>query len=75
MRTITIKLPEHLERLLDELARQRGSTRSAVLRDALEAYAGRARPTATAVAGDLVGSLRGPRDLSTSPSHLDDFGE
>jgi metal-responsive CopG/Arc/MetJ family transcriptional regulator len=75
MHPITIKLPEHLRRLLDELVREHGSTRSAVLREALEAYAGRRRPSVTATAGDLVGSLEGPRDLSTSPRHMQGFGE
>jgi predicted transcriptional regulator len=75
VRVISIKLPEHLERRLDELARERGSTRSAVLREALEAYANRSRASVTAAAGELVGSLAGPRDLSTSPDHLAGFGE
>lgn len=75
MRVVSIKLPAHLERLLDDLARERGVTRSAVLRDALEAYANRPRLSVTAAAGDLVGSLAGPGDLSTAPEHMADFGE
>ena len=76
MRPISIKLTKELEQLLDELARARGVSRSAVVREALQAYA--ASPTAdsvTASAGELVGSLDGPRDLSSNPKHLRGFGE
>jgi predicted transcriptional regulator len=76
MRPVSIKLPEHLEQLLDRLARERNLTRSAVVREALEAYANRSRASSvTAAAGDLVGSLSGPADLSTSRKHLAGFGE
>lgn len=79
MRTLTVKLPQHLDDLLDRLARQRGVTRSAVLRDALKAYAagGAAiKGSALEAAGDLVGSLTGlPRDLSTNPKYMKDFGK
>jgi predicted transcriptional regulator len=75
MRPLSIKLPPHLEQLLDKLARERNLTRSAVVREALEAYATRSRASVTAAAGDLVGSLTGPADLSTSPKHLAGFGE
>lgn len=76
MRPISIKLTKELEQLLDELARARGVSRSAVVREALQAYA--ASPSAdsvTASAGELVGSLDGPRDLSSNPKHLRGFGE
>ena len=76
MRPLSIKLPPHLEQLLDKLARERNLTRSAVVREALEAYVTRSRgASVTDAAGDLVGSLTGPADLSTSPKHLAGFGE
>jgi predicted transcriptional regulator len=76
MKPISIKLTKKLEDLLDELARARGLSRSAVVREALEAYAaGSGNRTATTAAGDLVGSLQGPRDLSTAPKHMRGFGE
>jgi Arc/MetJ-type ribon-helix-helix transcriptional regulator len=75
MRAISIKLTEHLDRQLTALARRRHSNRSAVVRDALEAFAGRtAKPSVTEAAGDLVGSLRGPKDLSTAPRHMAGYG-
>ena len=39
MRIVTVKLPEELDRLLESLARKQGTTRSAVIRRAIEAYA------------------------------------
>ena len=75
MRPISIKLPKHLEELLDELARTRHLSRSAVVREALQAYVVGTRVSVTSAAGELVGSLQGPRDLSTSPKHMRGFGE
>jgi hypothetical protein len=50
-------------------------SRAAVVREALVAYAARDISSAVDAAGDLVGSLKGPRDLSTSVEHMDGFGE
>jgi len=76
MRPISIKLPKNLEALLDELARARGISRSAVVREALQAYASSsAAGSVTSTAGELVGSLEGPRDLSTAAKHMRGFGE
>lgn len=76
MKPISIKLPKNLEALLDELARARGMSRSAVVREALQAYAaGATTGSVVESAGELVGSLDGPRDLSTAAKHLRGFGE
>ena len=80
MRPISIKLPKHLEALLDELARTRGLSRSAVVREALKAYAASSAAgpivgSVTESAGELVGALDGPRDLSTASKHMRGFGE
>lgn len=74
MRTISLKLPDSLDRTLTKLAATRGTTKSAVVREALEAYAAESRRSVTALAGSLVGSLRGPKDLSSSPRHLEGYG-
>lgn len=74
MRTISLKLPPELDRRLTRLAEQRGSTRSAVIREALEAFANGTSGSVTSLAGDLVGSLDGPRDLSTSAKYLEGYG-
>ncbi len=76
MRPVSIKLTEHLDRKLTALARQRRSNRSAVLREALEAFAQQsARPSVTAAAGDLVGALRGPKDLSVASKRMAGYGQ
>ncbi|HTR76719.1 MAG TPA: ribbon-helix-helix domain-containing protein [Gemmatimonadaceae bacterium] len=75
MRPFSIKLPEQLEQRLDEIARERNLTRSMVVREALQAYTARPLRSAAAAAGDLVGSLAGPRDLSTASKHMAGFGK
>lgn len=75
MKGISIKLPEDLDRHLSHIAQRRGATRSAVFRDALKAFAAGERRSVTATAGRLVGSLTGPRDLSTAPRHMTGYGK
>jgi len=76
MRTVSFKLPEKLDAALNDLARRRKSTRSALVREALEALAKGKRPSVTAAVDELIGSLEGegPRDLSTNPKHLVGYG-
>ena len=71
MNTISLKVPEPLAANLIEMAQRKGVSKSALIRDALEAYlqangAERAESALSQVA-DLVGILSGPEDLSTSP--------
>jgi predicted transcriptional regulator len=74
MRTTSIKLPPSLDERLSEVARARHLTRSGVLREALESYLASSGLSVTRTAGDLVGSLEGPADLSTAPEHLEGYG-
>lgn len=76
MRTVTVKLPKHLDDALERIARERGISRSDVLRQALGAFAARPRLSALDLAGDLVGAFDGlPSDLSTNPKYMEGFGE
>jgi metal-responsive CopG/Arc/MetJ family transcriptional regulator len=75
MRVVSIKLPEDLDEELTEIAKRLHTSRSAILREALEAFARGPRRSVTAAAGHLVGSLHGPRDLSTSDKHMAGYGE
>jgi metal-responsive CopG/Arc/MetJ family transcriptional regulator len=76
LRTVSFKISERLDRAVNELAKRRGSSRSAIMREALEAFSkGGRKPSVTELAGDLVGSIRGPRDLATNPKYMDDFGK
>jgi predicted transcriptional regulator len=68
-----------LDARLTATARARRTTKSAIVREMLDAQLSR-RPARRQIrAYDLVkhvvGRLAGPRDLSRRPSHLDDFGE
>jgi Arc/MetJ-type ribon-helix-helix transcriptional regulator len=74
MRTVSFKLPEDLDDALAELARRRGSTKSELVREGLQAFAKGKRLSVTASAGDLVGSLDGPSDLSTGRRHMVGYG-
>jgi Arc/MetJ-type ribon-helix-helix transcriptional regulator len=74
MRTVSFKLPEALDDALSELARSRGASRSAVVREALEALAKGKRRSVTSLAGDLVGSVDGPTDLATNRKHMSGYG-
>ena len=79
MRTVSLKLPEPLDERLTEVAAERSTTKSAVVREALQAYLGRSKEVRSrsclALASDLVGSVDGPRDLSFRAKRLKGFGE
>jgi metal-responsive CopG/Arc/MetJ family transcriptional regulator len=74
-RVVAVKLEEELDRELTEMARRKNVSRSMVVREALRAYAGGRSKSALELAGDAVGSLRGPGDLSTNKDRLKDFGK
>lgn len=76
MTTISLKLPDELAAQLDRLARDRGVARSLVVREAIAELLRRrgGESTPAELAGDLVGSLEGPADLSTNQDHLEGFG-
>ena len=75
MRTVSFKLPKHLDDALSDLARRRKSSRSALLREALEGLATGGRRSVTAAVDRLVGPLDGPTDLSTNRKHLAGYGK
>ncbi len=78
MRSVSMKMPSHLAREVSEAARRRGISRSALIREALEAFLRRekAAPSVSALsrAVDIVGAFSGPEDLSVNPDHMRDFG-
>lgn len=75
MKTVSFKLPAELDEALDELARTRRTTRSKLVREAIEVLAKGKRRSVTALAGELVGSVAGPSDLATNPKHLAGYGK
>ena len=74
MRTVSFKLPEELNEELNRLARDLGTSRSALVREAIESLANARQRSVVALAGDLVGSLDGPEDLATDRKHLAGYG-
>ena len=78
MNTISLKVPETLAIRLEDAARQTGVSKSALIRDVLEAYlqTDRAKRPESALsqASDLVGVLSGPEDLSVNKDYLRNFG-
>lgn len=78
MRAITLKLPDGLAARVSAAVRKRGVSTSALVREALEDRLGReqdAQPgSCLDLARDLRGSLRGPADLSSSPTHPKGYG-
>jgi metal-responsive CopG/Arc/MetJ family transcriptional regulator len=75
MKMLSLKLPPDLSARLDRAAKQRGESKSEVVRAALEQFLkGEPPMSALELAGDLVGGGEGPGDLSTNPKHLKGFG-
>lgn len=78
MRTITVKLPRPLRERLNRAVARRRSTRSAVVREAIEAFlegeSGRSEISCFELASDLAGAVRGPSDLSSNRLLLRCYG-
>ena len=81
MNTISLKMPGPLAADLAETAQRKGLSKSALIREALEAYlqteqmdgAEQAESALSQVA-DLAGILSGPEDLSVNKDYLRNFG-
>ena len=77
-RTISVKIPRPLAARLSAAVRRRKTSQSAIVREALEGHI-RSPPLDSAgsfleLAGDLVGSVAGPPDLSTNKGRLRGYG-
>lgn len=75
MELISFKLPPALRRRLVEEARRRRVSQSTVIRETLESALverprARGELSCADLAGDLIGSFRGPGDLSTNRRYL-----
>jgi predicted transcriptional regulator len=79
MKTLSLKLPDEVDARISAIARQRRSNKSEVVRNALDAYLAKEttlqKGSALDLAGDLVGSLEGPGDLSHHDEHMHGYGE
>jgi Arc/MetJ-type ribon-helix-helix transcriptional regulator len=78
MKTLSVKLPDGLDAKLTVAARQRKTTKSTVVRKALEAaLQKRGKPergSALDLIRDLVGCVAGPGDLSVNKKYLKNYG-
>lgn len=80
MNTISLKLPRALETKLAFLARRRGTTKSAIVREALKEYLDRngagPSPSFAELAKEFIGCLDGGLpDLSYNKKHMERFGQ
>jgi predicted transcriptional regulator len=75
MRTVSFKLPEDLDDALSKLALRRGASRSALVREAIAAFAADKPRTVTSAVDAIVRPMDGPRDLSTNAKHMAGFGK
>ncbi|MBI2204658.1 MAG: ribbon-helix-helix protein, CopG family [Candidatus Rokubacteria bacterium] len=78
MRTLSVKLSDGLDAKLTAAARRRKTSKSALVRKALEGVLreqGMPKPgSALDLVGDLVGCVAGPADLSVNKAHFKTFG-
>jgi hypothetical protein len=81
MTTLTVKIPEALERGIAMAARRERVTKSELVRRAMAKYVaqigeGHKFQSALDLAGGLIGSVRGgPVDLATNAKYMDDYGK
>jgi hypothetical protein len=81
MTTLTVKIPEALERSIVMAARRERVTKSELVRRAMTKYVAqtgedRKYQSALDVAGGLIGSVRGgPTDLATNAKYMNDYGK
>ncbi|MCY3777893.1 MAG: ribbon-helix-helix domain-containing protein [Candidatus Aminicenantes bacterium] len=78
MNTVSLKVPDPLAAAITETARQKGVSKSALIREALTEYLGRLETeqpgSALSRVADLLGILSGPEDLSVNKDYLEGFG-
>lgn len=80
MRVITFKADEELAKRLDALAEEQHTSRSELIRYAIEEYVESEErvaeaPSAYEALNDVIGSVEGPEDLATNPKHMEGYGE
>ena len=79
MKILSIKLPEPLRVKLDSASKERGESRSALVREAIEAFIKdedhTPRGSCLELAKDLAGVVKGPADLSFNKKHMRGYGQ
>ena len=79
MTVASFKLPLSLSSSLEEIAHDRGTTKSEVVREALERYVTLGKRVSPGSflerAKKYIGCVEGPGDLSFNEEHMEGFGE
>ena len=78
MKTVTLKLPPEIDAALEAVSVRRRTSKSAVLREALEKELARerSRPTVFDLIQDSIGCIEsGVDDLATNPGHMEGYGQ
>ena len=80
MKTLSLKIPENLDRQLANEVARRHIPKSVLVREALVRHLAGAAPVGKQPgflerAGDLIGRYSGPGDVSTNPKYMKDFGK
>ena len=80
MQVVTFKADEELVEKLDALADEQHTTRSQLIRSAIEEYVESEMriaeaPSAYEAMKAVIGSVEGPEDLSTNPKYMEGFGQ
>jgi len=80
MNTVSVKLPKTLHNKITATAKRRGSSKSAIIREAVEDYFERNGAAASLSVADLARELMGcvdggPPDLSYNKKHMKGFGK
>ena len=78
MLTVSLKIPEEVDRRVAVVARRAGISKSAVIREAIEERLAKTPRSATAsfldLAADLAGCVDGPEDLASHAKHMAGYG-
>lgn len=80
MKTLSLKIPEQLDRRIEHEVARRRIRKSVLVREALEQHlaggTAAGKPASFVdLAGDLLGRRAGPRDLSTNRKYTKGFGK
>ena len=77
MKTLSLKIPETIDRRLAEVVARRGISKSDAVREALEAYLSadkKLQPGPCWISPQISrAALRGPGDLSTNPRYMKNY--
>ena len=78
MNTLTLKMPELLNARLDTYAKQKGMTKSEIVRIALSEYFSKDDTQFEGsffdLSKDLAGSIQAPEDLSENKQYFEGYG-